>query len=168
MKTEYIIEKDIINSLYANTYKDIAFDLTKELDNPIIMDRITFILNSQSFGFSPITLKSIHKALFNDVYAFAGHFKSDTVEKDLFELFKNEKNIDYSEIGKENILKHIINFHYRILSLNPFIQGNSITITIFLLKYLQYYGFILTKKLYNKCKIKSRIRIYYKPTPWSV
>jgi len=151
MKTEYIIEENIINPLYENTYKDIAFDLTKKSDNPII-DRIAIILSSQSFGFSPITLKSIHKELFNDIYTFAGDFKSDVVEKDLFELFKNEKDIDYSKILKEDILKHIINFHYEILSLNPFMQGNTITINIFLLKYLQYLGFKITKELYNKCK----------------
>lgn len=154
MKTEYIIEKDIINPLYKNTYKDIAFDLTKELDNPIIMDRIALILSGQSFGFSPITLKSIHKQLFNDVYTFAGNFKSNIVEKDIFELFNNEKNIDYSKIEKASILRHIINFHYEILSLNPFIKCNTITINIFLLKYLQYYGFIITKELYNECKLK--------------
>lgn len=159
MKTEYIIEKDIINPLYENTYKDIAFDLTKELDNPIIpiiMDRIAFILSSQSFGFSPITLKSMHKELFNDIYTFAGNFKNDTVEKDLFELFKNEKNIDYSQIGKENILNHIVNFHYELLKLNPFIQGNRISINVFLLKYLQYYGFKISKELYIKCKLKKQ------------
>lgn len=131
MKAEYIIEKDIINPLYENTYKDIALDLTKGLDNSIITDRIAFILSGQSFGFSPITLKSIHKELFNDIYTFAGNFKSDIVEKDLFELFKNEKSIDYSKMEKGNIQKHIINFHHEILSLNPFIQGNSITINIF-------------------------------------
>lgn len=153
MKTEYIIEKDIINPLYENTYKNIASDLTKELDNPIIEDRIAFILSSQSFGFSPITLKNIHKKLFNDVYTFAGNFKNDTVEKDLFEIFKNEKNIDYSQIEKENILNHIINFHYELLKLNPFIQGNTISINVFLLKYLQYYGFEISKELYIKCKL---------------
>lgn len=110
------------------------------------MDRIEFILSSQSFGFSPITLKSIHKELFNDVYTFAGDFKNDTVEKDLFELFKNEKNIDYSQIEKEKILNYIINSHYELLKLNPFTQGNVITINIFLLKYLQYYGFEITKE----------------------
>lgn len=156
MKTEYIIEKDIINPLYENTYKNIASDLTKELDNPIIEDRIAFILSSQSFGFSPITLKNIHKKLFNDVYTFAGNFKNDTVEKDLFEIFKNEKNIDYSQIEKENILNHIINFHYELLKLNPFIQGNTISINVFLLKYLQYYGFEISKELYIKCKLKKQ------------
>lgn len=156
MKTEYIIEKDIINPLYENTYKDIALDLTKELDNPIIINKIALILSMQSFGFSPITLKSIHKELFNDIYTFAGNFKSDIVEKDLFELFNNEKNIDYSKIEKANILRHIISFHYRILKLNPFIKGNIITINIFLLKYLQYYGFIITKELYNECKLKKQ------------
>jgi len=156
MKLEYIIEKNTINPLYEKTYKDIALDLTKNLDNHIIIDKIAIILSSQSFGFSPITLKSIHKQLFNDIYTFAGNFKSDNVEKDLFELFKNEKSIDYSKMEKVNILKHIINFHHEILKLNPFIKGNTITINIFLLKYLQYYGFIITKELYNECKLKKQ------------
>ena len=55
MKSEYIIEKNVINSLCKNTYRDIALDLTKELDNPMIINRIALILSSQSFGFSPIT-----------------------------------------------------------------------------------------------------------------
>ena len=153
MKSEYIIEENIINPLYESTYRDIALDLTKELDNPIIINRIALILSSQSFGFTPITLKSIHKELFKDIYDFAGNYRSDTIEKNLFELFNKEKNIDYSQIEKENILNHIINFHYELLKLNPFTQGNTIIINIFLLKYLQYYGFTITKELYNKYKL---------------
>ncbi len=156
MKSEYIIEQNVINPLYENTYRDIAFDLTKELDNPIIINRIVLILSSQSFGFSPITLKSIHKELFKNIYTFAGNYRSDLIEINLFELFNKEKNIDYSQIEKENILNHIINFHYELLKLNPFIKYNTITINIFLLKYLQYYGFIITKELYNKCKLNKQ------------
>lgn len=156
MKSEYIIEQNVINPLYENTYRDIAFDLTKELDNPIIINRIVLILSSQSFGFSPITLKSIHKELFKNIYTFAGNYRSDLIEINLFELFNKEKNIDYSQIEKENILNHIINFHYELLKLNPFTQGNVITINIFLLKYLQYYGFTITKELYNKYKLNKQ------------
>lgn len=155
MKSEYIIEDNTINPLYKNTYRDIAFDLTKKLDTPII-NRIVLILSSQSFGFSPMTLKSIHKELFKDFYTFAGNYRSDLIERNLFELFNKEKNIDYSQIGKENVLNHIINFHYELLKLNPFIKCNTITINIFLLKYLQYYGFIITKELYNKCKLSKQ------------
>lgn len=156
MKSEYIIEQNVINPLYENTYRDIAFDLTKELDNPIIINRIVLILSSQSFGFSLITLKSIHKELFKDIYTFAGNYRSDLIERNLFELFNKERNIDYSQIEKENILNHIINFHYELLKLNPFTQGNVITINIFLLKYLQYYGFTITKELYNKYKLNKQ------------
>lgn len=156
MKSEYIIEENIINPLYENTYRDIALDLTKKLDNPIIINRIALILSNQSFGFSPITLKSIHKELFKDIYDFAGNYRSDIIERNLFEIFNKEKNIDYSQIQKENVLNHIINFHYELLQLTPFIQGNAITINIFLLKYLQYYGFEVTKELYNKCKLKKQ------------
>ncbi len=156
MKNEYIIEKEIINPLYENTYRDIAFHLTKELDNSIIINRIVLILSSQSFGFSPITLKSIHKELFKDIYDFAGNYRSDIIERNLFEIFNKEKNIDYSQIEKENVLNHIINFHYELLKLNPFTQGNVITINMFLLKYLQYYGFIITKELYNKYKLNKQ------------
>lgn len=156
MKSEYIIEENIINPLYENTYIDIAFDLTKELDNPIIINRIALILSNKSFRFSPITLKSIHKELFKDIYDFAGNYRSDIIERNLFELFNKEKNIDYSQIEKENILNHIIYFHYELLKLNPFTQGNVITINIFLLKYLQYYGFTITKELYNKYKLNKQ------------
>lgn len=156
MKTEYIIEENIINPLYEKTYQDIAFDLTKNLDNPIIINRITLILSSQSFGFSPITLKSIHKELFNDIYNSVGKFKSDIVEKELVKLFNNEKDIDYAKIEKENILKHIIDFHHDILKLSPFTQENAIAINIFLLKYLQYLGFEITKELYNECKLNKQ------------
>lgn len=156
MKSDYIVEENVINLLYEKTYKDIAFDLTKELDNHVIIDRIALILSSQSFGFSPITLKGIHRELFNDIYNSVGKFKSNIVEKELFELFKKEKNSDYAKIEKENILNHIINFHYEILKLNPFMQGNAITINIFLLKHLQYLGFEITRELYNKCKLKKQ------------
>lgn len=157
MKSEYIIEENIINPLYENTYRDIASDLTKELDNhPIIINRIALILSNKSFRFSPITLKGIHKELFKDIYDFAGNYRSDIIERNLFEFFNKEKNIDYSQIEKENILNHIINFHYELLKLNPFTQGNVITINIFLLKYLQYYGFEITKELYKKYKLKKQ------------
>ena len=97
MKSEYIIEQNVINPLYENTYRDIAFDLTKELDNPIIINRIVLILSSQSFGFSPITLKSIHKALFKDIYTFAG------VTGDFNSVHINEEEAKKSAFGRRNI-----------------------------------------------------------------
>lgn len=79
MKSEYIIEENVINPLYENTYRDIALDLTKELDNHTIINRIALILSNQSFRFSPITLKNIHKELFKDIYNFAGNYRSDII-----------------------------------------------------------------------------------------
>lgn len=90
------------------------------------------------------------------IYISVDNYRNNTIKRNLSELFNKEKNIDYSQIEKENILNYIVIFHYELLKLNPFMQGNTISRNIFLLKYLQYWGFEITKELYNECKLKKQ------------
>ena len=39
------------------------------------------LLEDKSFGFSPITLKNIHKHLFKDIYDFAGNYRTYNIMK---------------------------------------------------------------------------------------
>lgn len=79
MNSEYIIEENTINPLYKNTYRDIAYDLTKEMEKPLIINRIAFILSNKSFGSSPITLNSLIKVnsfLYNIIIS---HFRTGLI-----------------------------------------------------------------------------------------
>ena len=114
--------------------------------------RIANILEDKSFGFSPITLKNIHKYLFKDIYDFAGKYRNynitkkedilngDTVKyvnyqeiESYYEYdFKEEKEFDYSKLkNNDELIEHIVKFTSSIWQVHAFGEGNTRTTAVF-------------------------------------
>ena len=149
-----------VQNYYEQNSKRTEIELkTKEAD--IVSTRIAEILSENTFQFSPVELKNIHKRLFQEVFEYAGQFRkynitkkewilnSETVLYAPFETIKEaldydfsiEKDFQYEGLDIEKSIKHIAKFTSLIWQIHPFCEGNTRTIAVFIIKYLRKFGF---------------------------
>lgn len=137
---------------------------TKEAD--LVALRIVELLSRNGFTFSPATLLSIHKELFIGVFDQlipVGKYRKTNITKDEPVLagdtvvysdytmiqatldydFQQEKQFSYQGLNKEEMISHIQNFISGIWQIHPFREGNTRTVTVFLIKYLREFGFTI-------------------------
>jgi fido (protein-threonine AMPylation protein) len=152
----------LINAYYKdgegrNLAKENRFD---EAD--IVATRITKLLDTKTFTLATSSLKSIHKKLFSGFKEYApGVYRNyniikeewvldgdtvqygdyDILEEDIRETIKAEQNFSYSELKDADLIKHITGFVSDIWVLHAFLEGNTRTTAIFIIKYLRSIGF---------------------------
>ena len=157
---KYYEIEDLLKTYYET--KNISDEKTRnEKECDLVSLRIANILEDKSFGFSPITLKNIHKYLFKDIYDFAGEYRNynitkkedilngDTVKyvnyqeiESYYEYdFKEEKEFDYSKLkNNDELIEHIVKFTSSIWQVHAFGEGNTRTTAVFIEKYLNSMG----------------------------
>ena len=141
-------------------------DSTKEAD--IVSVRIAELLSERTFQFSPAQLRSIHRRLFEGVFKHAGQFRTYNITKKEWVLngksvfyasydsicdsldydFGNEKEFSYSGITINESVRHIAKFTSDIWQIHPFCEGNTRTTAVFILKYLQTFGFTVSNDVF--------------------
>ena len=152
--------KERINRYYKESQDRIAKEEgTEEADKVSV--RIAEILSERTFSFSPTELMSIHKRLFDGIFAKAGEYRNynftkdewilngDTVTYASFETitealkydFDQEMNFSYKDFNLDESLKHLCRFISNIWQVHPFCEGNTRTTAVFLIKYLRTFGF---------------------------
>lgn len=136
----------------------------------LVSIRTVKLLENKEFKFSIDYLKKIHKSLFSDILKrnYVGIFRNYNISKnervlsgnsviyaDYRELteclnydFEEEKKIDYVQLSKEGQVKRISKFTSAIWQVHPFIEGNTRTTAIFLIKYLKKLGFKLNEDIF--------------------
>jgi len=139
----------------------------KEAD--YVSSRIARILGENTFQFSPIELKSIHKVLFTGVFEHAGSFRDYNISKKEWVLngnsviyasnesisetldydFNQERNFSYRNLSEEQLVKHISRFVSGIWQIHPFGEGNTRTTAVFIIKYLRTLGFSVNNELFE-------------------
>ncbi len=160
--------EDLLKTYYeTQDPNDVNIQEEKECD--LVSLRIAILLEDKSFGFSPITLKNIHKFLFKDIYDFAGQYRTynitkkedipngDTVKyvnyqdiESYFEYdFKEEKDFDYSKVNNDELLLHIAKFTSSIWQVHAFGEGNTRTTAVFIEKYLNTMGFNINNDMFK-------------------
>ncbi len=143
-------------------YHDEIDDSTKEAD--IVALRIVELLSSRAFKFAPSTLKMIHAELFQEILSPdypIGEYRHNnitkkeailegdtviyddyrTIEASLNYDFDQEKKFNYQGKSSEEIVQHLKEFMSGIWQIHPFREGNTRTVTVFMIKYLRYMGF---------------------------
>lgn len=161
--------EDLLKTYYeTKNINDINIKREKECD--LVSLRIAQLLEDKSFGFSPITLKNIHKYLFKDIYSFAGNYRQynitkkepilngntvkyvnyQEIESYLAYDFKEEKEFDYSKLNKDEIIKHIAKFTSSIWQVHAFGEGNTRTTAVFIEKYLNNMGFLVNNDMFKE------------------
>ena len=134
---------------------------TEEADK--VSARIAEILSEESFTFSPIEYLNIHKRLFDgildradlgtprrvnikkkervlheaSVYYAPASFISETLAYEIDE----EKKRRYQGLSPEESLQQLGQFISSLWQIHPFVEGNTRTTAIFLIKYLRTLGF---------------------------
>lgn len=151
-------------------------NIQKEKECDLVSLRIAQLLEDTSFGFSPITLKTIHKYLFKDIYDFAGNYrdynitkKEDILNGDTIKYvnyqdiesyleydFKEEKEFDYSKLNNDELIKHIAKFTSSIWQVHPFGEGNTRTTAVFIEKYLNNMGFNVNNDMFKEYSLYFR------------
>ncbi|MFD0845175.1 Fic/DOC family protein [Streptococcus saliviloxodontae] len=153
------------------TYHKMKDNSTAEAD--LVSLRIAELLSRSGFSFSPATLLTIHRELFQDIFDDSipiGQFRQTNISKKEAVLngesvvyadfsmiqatldydFQQEKTFHYSGLSKEAIVQHIQSFMSGIWQIHPFREGNTRTTTVFLIKYLREFGFEVDNRPFQK------------------
>ncbi len=162
--SDYNEIENLINSYYKARPKE--KDKTQIAD--LVSINIAKVLNDKSFTFSYLEFLNIHEQLFKGIYEHAGKLRtyniskkewvlnkesviygSSSILKETLEFdFKEEKNFDYSKINKDEFIVHIARFISNLWQIHPFLEGNTRTTAVFLIKYLRKFGFNLNNDLF--------------------
>jgi fido (protein-threonine AMPylation protein) len=128
---------------------------TQEADK--VSARITEILSENTFSFSPAEYLTIHRRLFEGIYAHAGMIRNYNITKNEWVLngetvlyasseslkatleydFQQEKLFSYSGLSQQEIIEHISLFISYLWQIHIFGEGNTRTTAVFLIKYLR-------------------------------
>ena len=117
--------------------------------------------------FSPTGVCKIHKALFSDVYEWAGKYRLiniqkrepllagksvwysnwDTIEKDLNNAWKKINSINWSELSQEEFAKSVAHLFPLIWQVHPFREGNTRTTVMLIALFVEHYGYFFDYEL---------------------
>lgn len=145
--------------------------LTTEQDTmeaDIVASRIAELLAEKTFQFSPAELQSIHRRLFAGVFKSAGQYRTYNITKKEWVLnsntvfyaaydsirdtldydFNQEKEFSYERLDAAQAIKHIAKFISDIWQIHPFCEGNTRTTAVFMIKYLQTFGFSVSNQVF--------------------
>ena len=136
----------------------------------LVSIRTVKLLENKEFKFSIDYLKKIHKSLFSDILKknYVGIFRNYNISKDERVLsgnsviyadyrelteclnydFEREKKNDYKNLPLDEKINKVSNFISSIWQVHPFIEGNTRTTAIFLIKYLKKLGFKLNEDIF--------------------
>ncbi|MBE6450323.1 MAG: winged helix-turn-helix transcriptional regulator [Alphaproteobacteria bacterium] len=142
----------------------------KEADE--VSARITKLLSTHSFSFSPAELISIHKALFTGVldHKIAGQIRdyditkeepilngdtvvygrADSIRETLDYDFSQEKKFNYKGLSKREKVEQLAKFTSGIWQIHPFGEGNTRATTVFIIKYLYTLGFETNNDMFKE------------------
>ncbi|MGL5416038.1 MAG: Fic family protein [Clostridium sp.] len=166
--------EEALNRYYSRLNTDDEI-IANERECDLVSTRIVKILSDGSFTFNPIYLKSIHKTLFEGVFEYPlnkyiGKFRDYNITKkeqvlknesvtygDFSGLldylrydFEEEENIDYLKLSEERRIKRIAKFTSAIWQVHPFCEGNTRTVAVFMIKYLNFLGFEVNNDLFKE------------------
>ena len=137
---------------------------TEEADK--VVTRIAQILSETAFSFTPQEYISIHRKLFQGIYAHAGKIREYNITKKEWVLygdtimygsaseleatleydFSREKDFSYKGLTMEEIIHHLAVFVSRLWQIHILGEGNTRTTAVFFIKYLRTLGFTVTNE----------------------
>lgn len=158
-----------IHSYYEERKDRISVEKdTKEAD--IVSVRISKLLSEKTFQFSPVELQNIHKKLFIDIFDHAGKIRNynitkkewvlkgntvlyasyDSIKDTLDYDFAQEKDFSYEGLSLAESVHHLSRFTSGIWQIHPFCEGNTRTTAVFIIKYLNTFGFNIDNETFAK------------------
>lgn len=158
--------EEVITSYYKN--KPEEKERTEEAD--IVSARIAKLISDDSFTFTVGQFVSIHKQLFEGVFAHAGKLRTYNFTKKEWALdgasvlysdyrliettlqydFETERKFDYSHLSKDELVDHLAIFISNLWQIHAFEEGNTRTTAVFVIKYLRSLGYDVTNDAFAK------------------
>ena len=147
-----------------------------ELECDFVSIRIVELLQEDNFELSVDYLKYVHKYLFQDVYKFAGNFRtvdfskpevilnkdsvaygdSRTLKESLEYDISLEKEKNYKNMSIVEVINSITKFSSNIWQVHPFKEGNTRTTALFIEKYLISLGYNVDNTLFKEKSVYFR------------
>ena len=139
---------------------------TEEADK--VSSRIVEILSETAFSLTPNEYISIHRKLFQGIYAHAGKIRDYNITKKEWVLdgetvmygsaselkatleydLSMEKDFSYKGLTMDEIIHHLAVFISRLWQIHIFGEGNTRTTAVFFIKYLRTLGFSATNDIF--------------------
>ncbi len=161
----YYIEKEKKNEVNYN-----------ELECDFVSTRIVELLQEDNFELSVDYLKYVHKYLFQDIYKFAGNFRtvdfskaeiilnndsvaygdSRTLKESLEYDISLEKEKNYKDMSIVEVINNITKFSSNLWQVHPFREGNTRTTALFIEKYLIILGYSVDNTLFKEKSVYFR------------
>ena len=162
---EYYVEKDKKQEINNN-----------ELECDFVSTRIVELLEIDNFELSIDYLKYVHKYLFQDVYDFAGQFRtidfskhekilngdsvaygdSKTLKESIEYDISLEKEKNYKNMNIVEVINNITKFSSNIWQVHPFREGNTRSPAVFIEKYLINLGYEVDNTLFKEKSVYFR------------
>lgn len=131
----------------ANIQNESELERVERLQTTYILSKL--YLEPIKGNFDIEHLKNIHKVLFQDLYEFAGTFRTENISKGgtpfcptryihsyLNDLLKKMKNQSYQIHSEEELIEFLAYFYSEINLVHPFRDGNGRTIREFFREYV--------------------------------
>ena len=161
-------QKRIHNYYKAQSQRAKLEERTEEADT--VAARITELLGEKTFQFSPAFWQSIHRCLFEGIFAHAGQFRDYNITKNEWVLkgdtviyascdsivdtleydFRVEREYSYAGKNAQELIAHLAKFTAGIWQIHPFGEGNTRATAVFIIKYLQTFGFTIDNDAFEK------------------
>ncbi len=126
------------------------------------------LLYEQGFeDFSPAGLREIHRALFGDIYEWAGEYRVINIEKrerllagrsvwysndedipkELDNTFQAIHSLDWADFTKECFVSSLSRYFSQLWQIHPFREGNTRTVVMMLTFFVEKYGYYMDQDL---------------------
>ncbi|AWW28394.1 Fic family protein [Acetobacterium sp. KB-1] len=156
--------QEVENAL-VNHYQTLPEDdqVKGERECDIVSTRIASLLDNSGFVLSPVSLKGIHRYLFKNILPaeWVGTFREKNIykkepvlggesvsyanyfmiEDSLAYDFETEKKKNYVNMDNQQKIRSISSFTSSIWQVHPFREGNTRTVAVFMVQYLNGLGF---------------------------
>lgn len=156
----------LLQSYYEENPVRDTDDRTEEADK--VSARMAALLSERAFSFTPNEYLSIHRKLFNGIYAHAGCIRDYNITKKEWVLdgatvlygsatelwatlgydFSEEKKFSYKNLSMNEMIHHLSVFVSRLWQIHVFGEGNTRTTAVFFIKYLRTLGFDVTNDIF--------------------
>ena len=164
------ISLDELDKIISSYYKNKQGEDERTIEADIVSNRIAQIISDDSFTFTVGQLVSIHKRLFEGVFAHAGKFRDynfikkewvldgrSVIYGDYHELkntleydFETERNFKYVDLSEDKVIEHLATFVSNLWQIHAFQEGNTRTTAVFFIKYLRSLGYDVTNDVFAK------------------
>lgn len=161
---------DLLDKLFLY-YKNKSHDRTYECDMVACHIVEELRKHKNMFRLSMSHYATIHYELFKNIYKFAGEFREVNISKEevilnnqsvIYGDYRNnnlyntieydisrEKTTNYEILSEEDKIKEIVKFTSNIWQIHPFMEGNTRTTAVFIIKYLERLGFNINYSLFK-------------------